>query len=40
MLRRLIASVDMLCNSADVVGSITPETPQIISPKLKPTIKR
>lgn len=34
----LIKSVDVLCNNADVVGCITPNTPSAISPELKETI--
>lgn len=33
-----ITIVDILCNSADVVGFITPATPSKINPELIPTI--
>lgn len=33
-----IASVDVLCINAEVVGWITPATPSTISPVLNPTI--
>lgn len=38
MLFKLIKSVDVLCNIADVVGASTPATPSTIRPELKPTI--
>lgn len=38
MLLRLIASVDVLCSKADVVGWIRPATPRTISAPLMLTI--
>ena len=38
MLFKLIASVDALCKSADVVGASSPVTPHNINPELNPTI--
>ena len=35
----LIASVEVLCISAEVVGCINPATPNTISPELIPTIQ-
>ena len=40
MLLRPMASVDMLCSSAEVVGGRMPSTPSTMSEKLKLTIKR
>lgn len=40
MLLRPMASVDMLCSSAEVVGGRIPSTPSTMSEKLKPTMKR
>ena len=40
MLLRLMASVDMLCSSAEVVGGRMPSTPSTMSEKLKLTMKR
>ena len=40
MLRRLMARVERLCSSADVVGGRKPATPLTISSRLKLTIKR
>lgn len=39
MLLSPIQRVEVLCNTADVVGWIKPNTPAPISPALKPTIK-
>ena len=38
MLFKLIASVEALCKSADVVGASIPVTPHNINPELNPTI--
>ena len=40
ILFKLIASVEVLCRSADVVGCRIPATPQAIRPALKVMIKR
>ena len=40
MLLRLMARVDVLCSSAEVVGGRIPATPSTMSEKLKPTMKR
>ena len=40
MLLSPIQRVEVLCNMADVVGWIKPNTPAPISPALNPTIKR
>ena len=40
MLFKLMASVDALCRSAEVVGGRSPATPKTIRPRLKPTMKR
>ena len=40
MLLSPIQRVEVLCNTADVVGWIKPNTPAPISPALNPTIKR
>jgi len=40
MLLSPIQRVEVLCNMADVVGWINPNTPAPISPALNPTIKR